>query len=242
MGRHREPGWLERLSMSVKEEVTVTKPKLSQAEYHQQLEAAKEAAVEAALPALLDRRQEFVDAAIAEHSADTAAYDFECRRHGDFLTVFATRLDHKSAPAKFSTAINLLNVIEIRLIAGSAPATNLDVYWSFHYEREGGGYSCSPLHLPADGEALKAHSWVRAASPGRRAYVEPPKPDKHGGMVHYGYDSDSRRGLMPMPAEDDEVRFLGIGSALLVPFGQGQAVLDAILAEMTATPTKAPLL
>lgn len=249
MALDRKPGWMARLSASMKEETIAkepsVKPKLDQAEYHRQLEEAKAAAIADALPALLDRRQEFFDAAIEQHVADVAAYDFECRRHGDFLTVFATRLDHRGSTAKFSTAINLLKVTEIRLTSGVAPAVEQDVYWSFQYESQNGGvYSSSPLRLPRDGETLKAYSWLPPASTGRDTYREPTKPDDPSGVVvHWGhYECESKSGAMPSPAQDDEVVFVGIGSALLVPFGKGQMVLDAILEKMAANPTKAALL
>lgn len=245
MGLFGRSIWLERartaLRVNFREtQPMTTKPNGVAEESRRQLEIAKNIAVEAELPALLDRRRELVEAAIAEHAADVAAYAFECRRHGDFLTVFTTRLDRRSEPARFSTSINLLRVTEIRLVAGSAPATERDVRWHFQYKQDGRTYTTLPLHLPGEGEVLKAYPAVQGASTGRKAYLEAESDQTFIGAAHYGYDDNFRRGSMPTPALDDEVHILGVGSALLTPFGRGKVVLDAILAEMAATPTLVP--
>lgn len=234
--------WIEkRRGVETKEEPAPRSPNLNPLEYSEQLKAAQIEAVNSAMSEMLPRKQEYIDAAVKEHADDSALYAFECRRYGDFLTLYASRLSKDGAPAKFSTGLNLLLVTEINLITGTAPGHEVEMEWHFYYHKgDGSRHASSPLRMPRDGEKLVAYSWNNPshAIRGRPLYAQPNKLDDRGFM---NYPETFRSGLMPTPAKDDEVRFLGIGSALLVPFGKGQQVLDAILSEMSANPTAARL-
>lgn len=225
MAQDRSKGWLGRRASTMKEEV---RPEPEQEEYNSSAArriAEQTTAIDKALPELLARRQEFFDAAVAAHSADSAAYKFECRRHGDFLAVFCERLEFEGTAAKFSTAINLLLVKEIRLHPGCEPGIERRVNWTVQSEF-------------SDVErTLRAHPWAFLPKVGGPCFR---RDEDNSGSYFYGSDT-MQGGSMPTKSEDDAVNFFGAGCALLAPFGSGQGVLDVILAEMAATPTPGKL-
>lgn len=89
----------------------------------------------------------------AEHARQVSGFAFECRRHGDFLTLFITRSGN-GEPEKYSwghnraeygksysASINLSKVQAIRLIEGHAPDRNFTIEFGIEGVDESGGKS-----------------------------------------------------------------------------------------------------
>jgi hypothetical protein len=239
----KAPGWLaqassEHRAANIGNEKTVAPPPRNEPEPQDgavRLRLAKERAVREAYGELELRRQEFHDAAIVEHQADSEAYTFDCKRHGDFLTVFTGRLGREGTLVNFSTTIHLMRVREVRLELGRAPGVEVGVEWWFLYSHPQELNYVSFGELPprtalGEGETVTARSDVHPATPGRPSYRDAPR-DKMHPYGYFGRESETH-GTMPRPAKDDQIQFVGLGSALLVPFGHGQKVLDRILSEM----------
>jgi len=181
------------------------------------------------------------DKAKALHAQDLAGYSFECRRWGDFLTVFLSRLgqgwEDEPVVRSYSTSINIRDSRTITLTKGHAP------------DLEGAlGYSA---HLIGDGHSsICGWNWQeledRKAPDGYRWEVKswPPRIALHGTM----FDLDARSGRdrhfesisrrLPRtrnylrPAADDRIHFSGVGATIFAPAGKGQEVHDAIMREI----------
>lgn len=191
---------------------------------------------------LLAQKKEWADAAILEHRGDVDAYKFDCRRHGDFLTLFVTRLGYREdrtvGPVNFSTAINLMLVTEIHMFDGYPPAREVRTMWSMSYESEDGStWGSFPIEMPRAGEKFVARPAMSKATPGYRLpYIQTVKSRTSPSVWGMAYiDHEGKVGgtePFPAKAEDDCIVFEGVGSTLLVPYGLGKSVLDRIMQEM----------
>lgn len=201
----------------------------ARADYDKRLAELKDAAIAKAWAEL--PRADRAWAVDAEHNADIAAWQFSCKRHGDFLTLFIERLG-----AKYSASLNLGLVTGIKVMDGAGPGREVPISWSFSYAVDGEAsdvivWSSFPLGLPPKGHILVANTHLGA--PYRPTFVEPQTRRNYGSQMVYGNDwrHDPERTL-PAYAEDDRVEFMGIGAAMPVPFGCGAGALDAIHAEL----------
>jgi len=205
------------------------------AEY-ERLAKAEEVAVLAEAPAILARM-------VAEHERDVAAYSFECRRFGDFLTVFIERgeASWKSEweVEKFSTSINLGRTNTIQMQDGNVPdECGRVVYRTGLLAKDGsGGASVWP------GPPIPDENWVRDVTPdwdpdrhrkARRGFVTIVDPKE--GQVIYGGDSIARHVTpnFPRAAADDRIHFHGADIAINVPAGLGKSVLEKVMAAIAA--------
>ncbi len=195
--------------------------------------AALERAAIAAEPAVLAKIPAENAANEDEHRRQVSGYKFECRRYGDFLTLFMERPVKGWREAEFhqnrlATSVNIAATREIRLTAGHAPDFNGFVLYHVY-----GCYVVMP-----DGtrkETQPVHPEYATANDARRTLfsLDEKRDDTHyfsSGRDH----TDHRTANFPRPAADDSIRFEGIGATVYAPFGCGQAVCDAILKEIEA--------
>ncbi len=195
---------------------------------------AAEADALARLPALMDEARK-------AHADDAAAYSFECKRWGDFLSLFIRRIgrnwmENEASAKQFATSVNLSQVRDIRLVEGHAVDQNGVLEYGCKIV-VGSGYSFVTHPLPKrarKGERYEVAPLLPGIEPGGAMFELREK----GGARSLAYceiDDDAplreTKGFL-RPASDDRVVFSGIDATVLAPFGRGQEVLDAILAEI----------
>jgi hypothetical protein len=203
--------------------------------------ARLEALAVEAEPAALRRAPEILKAAQDDHAADVASYAFDCRRHGDFLSVFIDRLGREGEVSKESTTLNLGQTRDIRLREGHGPDNAGTLAYRFSLERE----EPEPGLLWCSSGAGDYHR-VKAPPAGYHYEVTPEYPGPRYWRHLIQFDSnkdgprndfyDPRDSLVrhrtpnyPRWAADDLIEFSGIGATIYAPAGQGQIVLDRIL-------------
>lgn len=171
-------------------------------------------------------------------------FTFTCKRHGDFLSLFCTRLANDSAewgPGKeFSTTINLSLVSAIDPQIGHAPDRNGSTGYSVGLcSDNGGGWKSSsgrPTGPPGKGWHHEVIATVGTSVPAHRGFFSLPKAktDLSSHHISMGGGLSYQTSNLPRGAEDDVIWFRGIDARLFVPFGLGRATLDTILAEFSA--------
>lgn len=197
--------------------------------------AALERAAIAAEPGVLAKIPAEYAANEDEHRRQVSGYKFECRRYGDFLTLFMERpvkdwRETEFSQRKMSTSVNIAATREIRLTAGHAPDFNGVVGY-----RINGCYIILPDGTRKEDEPVRAE-YATADGTHRQLIA---LDEKRDGESHWGYRSGREHTNhctmnFPRPAADDSIRFEGIGATVYAPFGLGQAVYDAILKEIEA--------
>lgn len=181
-------------------------------------------------------------------------FRFYFRRHGDFLTVTLTRngnLGSEWYPAKtsFVETINLSKVRSIRFEAGHAPDDNGRFSWVWENvirnesgniigSGSGSGY---PL-WPWDGEIVVRPCGSPTHVQQGRQFIRDYSVKEFGhGAMRLGSEGISHHTAdFPQQAKDDTIQFGGLEYAILAPFGLGQAMHDALLAEIARGAPTAP--
>lgn len=192
----------------------------------EQLALAQVPEIEAKQPALLERFH-------AQHAADVASYSFDCKRHGDHLTLFMSRRGKD-----YATTLNLGANRSITLNEGHTPDREGTQGFSATLSRKGqdscGSYSFSGGHPEPARKAPDGYEWRV------RHHGEPYGP--RGEMVELA-DREADYGLSwfggpiiqtvvgntARPAEDDVIWFAGINARVYAPAGLGKAVEAKIL-------------
>jgi hypothetical protein len=216
--------------------------KTAEIDWPQELERlAREAEREA-----LAKADEIFAEAAEEHQRQTDGYRFECRRWGDYLTVFIERAANRKGSwgnepeLKASTSLNIGQTKEIRLALGhcfdrlgtleyraSHVADDRSSWggWGTGYGRcapgKGYHYEVSPDYptVPSSRDMIRADAKEQERFHGHYMSMEDYQPR----LKTEGY---------PRPAKDDKIRFDGIGITIYAPAGKGQSVYDAIMAEL----------
>jgi hypothetical protein len=211
------------------------------------LRQAEEAKAMAALPGLYEEAK-------AAHAQDVAAYSFECRRWGDYLTVFVSRLgvrgwrhgegwSHDIEANSYSTSINVRDSRTITLANGRAPDLNGRLGYHVRAEKDGDEASWCSSGGSGEYKAPKGYHWaVHPNLPSLTLRGEMFRLDerKSDNLSHYNsvyFHNDAGRGLSETPgylrlAEDDRIYFSGVGATIFAPAGKGQEVHDAIMREI----------
>jgi hypothetical protein len=181
-----------------------------------------------------------------DHEQDLAAYAFDCKKHGDFLTVFITRLggfcgDNRETE-KYSTSINLSNCSRINLSEGHAPDRDGANRFSYKLVDAGGKErKRSDGNSPAPDGYKYAVSTPDFAHPDRYLFSSGGASIRVGGECYishrsfcgeyFPYHITTEVTNAARAAQDDEILFLGVG-AVHAPFSLGKAVHERILAEL----------
>lgn len=171
-----------------------------------------------------------------DHAADVAAWSFECKRFGDFLSVFIKRRDQRHV-----SAINLMASKEIELLEGHGPDLLGEVGFFAHklssrpdpeaaYEVTHQATPSLPslsnlIHNPDD--------WSRPLY--RTFLVDSPAEN---GRMNYGSSSPAIAYKVPnaaRPAREDRIVFKTSGT-LFTPAGLGQQTYEQILSELGKEP------
>lgn len=177
----------------------------------------------------------------ADHEKDAATFEFDCRRHGDFLSVFVTRSDVRGDdPIKFSTAINIGKTKTIQMMAGHGP-DNTDTmrYRLSAIAIDGSGsawWTGMGRGPPAKGQEYIVRGDVKGLPYGRLVFAIDQEPDGHSyiGMNEYRVRHQTKD--YARAAEDDRIRFEGVKATIYTPAGLGQSVHDKIMAELERKP------
>lgn len=198
--------------------------------------ARLQAEADAMAPEVMALQPEWLKAYRAEHRADAKSYTFDCRKFGDFLSLFIARPSNTGAeycqPRDMAATLNLRDCKAILLVKGHAP----DLKAPLELSATSAGWYGSNAGM---GVSYSPDSRIRMLEPARLEYGRPllALPTKKGsGQNWQGYQdmggfTVSKTGAARL-AEDDRIEFRGNGSTLYVPFGRGQEVLDRILAEL----------
>lgn len=183
---------------------------------------------------------------VAEHERQTAGFSFDCRRHGDYLTVFMERAANApewgeaKAETKASTSLNIGAAKQIRLIEGHCfdRRGSLDYRAGLYSDdgKSGGGWGTGAGRTPPwKGYHYRVspnYAWLRKQRPMIVVEKDKESDNFRGG---YGMDDYQPRHLtedFPRPAKDDEIIFTGIRATIFAPAGKGRGVYDAIMAEI----------
>lgn len=180
----------------------------------------------------------------AEHERQTAGYHFECRRWGDFLSVFMERAANQESDwygnsRKLATSLNLAAVKQIKLVEGRCFDRRGSISYSV-VEVSGTGSkmygSSSGSRPPSKGYHYEVEPNYPYVPTSRSLVVFDPPKQEMSPNYHAGFPSEERKRLKtenyPRAAEDDVIRFAGIGANLHAPAGLGRSVYDAILTEI----------
>lgn len=211
-----------------------------------------DALVEAAAPAALARADAVLSDLLTAHAVDQVSYRLEVHRWGDFLQVAVARGDDK-----YAIALNLGATRSIQLADGHAP--DGDGRLSFDMvptetEEEAGckpppgmslvynNYMRVTSVAPVIPKPLHRHELVdvdrlcysAAASATTSSTTITPTYYPCTTGVYYGSSVNQLTSgkSFPRAAEDDRVRFEGIGATLHAPAGMGAAARDMILSEI----------
>lgn len=195
--------------------------------------ALLEQLAEEASPAVGAAQEALADRYDAEYDADVEGFHFECRRFGDFLTIYIAR-----SGSKFSTALNIAATRTIHVAEGHAPdrlgetgfqARLMDSNGSSSWGTGMGNY---PAMAGWKYEVSPDAPWLPDRRPLFR--LDEPSPHREGGGIMMDNEVYQIRHRVPgtaRPAEDDKVRFEGIGATIYCPAGKGAEVWRAILSE-----------
>lgn len=198
----------------------------------------------AAEPAALARSDELMAEFRDHHERDVAGYRFECRRWGDFLSLFIERNGRKLGPwarewgrQTFATSVNVGATTSIRLAVGHGPDTEGKVGWTAYARAdEGGGcVSWDGFNWPPKGYHLEVDAelpYIPRLDLFEIRERPAADPTMHCGNTMYVQSwTTLRETTAPFarPAKDDRILFEGIGATVFAPAGLGQGVLDLIL-------------
>jgi hypothetical protein len=172
-----------------------------------------------------------------EYAQDRAAFTFECSVWGQFLRVSVARTANHAPTQRYaSTALNLHNITQITLTEGHAPDYEGICEWaecsgsSTTDDDETRSYLEEPDYYGKMVEwrlgLYKQYQGVNSKYPNRRLFLE---DEKQHNYYNQGYEIHARTPNVPRPAADDVIHFIGIGTNLSVPFGEGSRVLDRLL-------------
>jgi hypothetical protein len=199
---------------------------------HQQIEDLAKALE----PEVLAKAPSFLAEAQLEHMSDCQTYSFECRRWGDFLSLYVQRVlfighydngvyRQEYKLEKFTTSVNIRES-EIRLVEGHGP----DELGCVKYYRSNYNYSTyttdTELRVIAMYPTIPRRDIFKSVTCGkydntyRGSYYEPQR-----------YDPELKTSY-PRAAQDDEIRFIPSGATLYVPVGLGAMVNETILREI----------
>lgn len=170
------------------------------------------------------------------HEADVAEYRFECRRHGDFLALFMTRVQpNRSAPDRLVVSLNLKSVRSVSLARGHEP-DRAGVLFYRAWARSADGKMTSSvdgISSPRTEQQIRDGATVFAAPEypacGSREMVRDLRSEGRGPHGHPGSCGFLTMGY-PRPAMDDAVVFSGLDMAVQAPAGMGLGVFDKIMA------------
>lgn len=189
--------------------------------------------------------------AIAEHERQVAGYHFECKRQGDFLSVFIERngnptvrqadYDWYPVPERnYATALNLSCTREIKLVIGNAPDQNGALAYGFDMPDDAGsgarvGGTMFGKYAPHKGAHYEIHPRYPKPPYSRSLFeLDPePQPQQQFQGMYVGDDSYNIKYKTPgyvRIATDDSIRFEGIRATIFAPAGVGQSVYEAVLA------------
>lgn len=161
-----------------------------------------------------------------EHDADVQGYEFRCERWGDYLALFIQRGSETESkywvPEKrrICAALNIGETREIKLIDGRLP--DLEGHACFGYFEQRDNTTGKDEYCPEPLLLKNEIRWMKLSLDNRT---------KEEGM-HLASERDSlpvRLEGVARPAEDDLIRFEGIGATLHMPCGLGKEVYQKIL-------------
>lgn len=178
----------------------------------------------------------------SDHRKDVASYAFECRRFGDFLSVYIQR-----GGEKHTSAIQLIKAQDIEFKEGHAPDNGSEVRFRYSEVREDENTNhiqyMATQRIDDTAAMVPTPGWSYRISPElpslpwRHVMIEvlPEKDDKsqHGQQL-YGNGNRLRHRIEKAPrgAEDDRIVFVGARTTLYTPHGLGRGVYDAILSAL----------
>lgn len=176
--------------------------------------------------------------ATARHDRDVAGYKFDCRRWGDFLSLFVERLElgwetEEYRPRTYATSVNIRETKELRLDEGHAPdVAGILKYYICLKRDDGNGSICGGgwERQPAP-EGCHYYVWPDYPTPPARSMFRLDAPDE----PYMNWEDDHPRYSTPnfvRFAADDVIRFEGVGASLFAPAGCGKAVYEKILREI----------
>lgn len=193
-------------------------------------------------PEALDRADELMASFEAEFARDTAEYRFECRRWGDFLSLFIARPVYSwrsEVPTveTYATAVNLRETREIKLLCGRAPDRDGELEYMANWTSDNRdavatGTGCGTSPAPKGYHYVVSPEYPRI--PGRSLFSLDVRADRDCGMVMHHHEEKPRHRTpnYPRPAEDDRIRFEGIDATVYAPAGRGQEIHETILQEI----------
>jgi len=188
---------------------------------------------------LLQARPARLEKLRKDHADDQASYKFECRRWGDFLSVFIERHNARTGKMmKYVGAINIREKNSIRLIDGHAPdLSDFVSYWAYTRDENGNGHATYYNGMrQAFYDLPETHEWVVECDAyhdygTQKTYEDEYKPVKPWHRRQRDFVINHKTQNWPKHAEDDAIVFSG-GGAIYAPAGMGQDVLDMILSEI----------
>lgn len=205
-------------------------------------------------PDLLAKADEAFAAVAAEHERQTAGFRFECRRWGDFLTVFIERMGNSGVPKLFSgmsetkvaTSLSLAGTREIRLVEGHCFDRKGSIRYLVTFTRDdgkGGGWSSSEdwNDPPPKGYHHKLTPLQPFIPTSRPIIAASKDPDGSHWSESFSNEMPYETEGFPRPAEDDQIMFAGIDTTIYAPAGKGRGVYDAIMAEIARGYEPTPL-
>lgn len=195
--------------------------------------AALESLAKAAEPEVLAARDGVRAAFAAEQARQVAGYKFDCKRFGDFLSLFMERHGNPDRPSyiselytsvgperKFSTTLNIAQTREIVLKEG-------------HGADDGGIVEYCEIY---GNGALEVYPDLPSAPYDRAFFCLDSPPSRPIGaqmqMTVSQYRIQFITSPYPRAALDDKIRFNGISAEIYAPFGLGASVLGRILREI----------
>ena len=180
---------------------------------------------------LLTKKAELLQKYQDEHNTDVTNFKFECKRYGDFLTIYVERFIYTDKIDNHCSAIPLRNLSQIRFIEGNIPDENGVLNYNVVYTRERESrnvYNYGPGKIIGLQEVAPLEhfdDWNRifelsgqSSDAKRRRYSNRP-------IAKYKTEN------YPRMAEDDVIALDTIGN-LYIPAGLGKGVYDTIMNEM----------
>lgn len=186
-----------------------------------------------------------------EYERDVSGYSFECCKHGDFLTLFITRnanpqtkhpyaiFGAKTSERTLATTINLGLCKEIKFIHGHPPDLLGRVMFHYRIQSENGltigGTNFGNYAAPKNSRWVVRKPECRILH-GRPLFVFDTVEEKCEGayidMSAYDYRIKTTVDNTARPAEDDRIRFEGLGATLYAPASLGEDIYQMILRTM----------